>query len=102
MKKGDVIYISGKMTGLLDWGRDKFFAAEKKLLEKGAVVLNPARLPAGMPQERYMPICMAMLDQSDVIVRLDNWMESFGAQLERAYADYQGKEIIYEERIESL
>lgn len=102
MKKGDVIYISGKMTGLPDLGRGKFFDAEKKLREKGFAVLNPASLSEDMPRERYMPICLAMVAQADYVLVLDDWVDSIGAALEVAYADYQGIPIITEEGIEQL
>lgn len=91
-----VIYIAGRMRGLEDFGKAKFMAAEERLAGKGYIVLNPARLPANMPIERCMPICLAMLEQADCIYLLDNWEESEGAMLEMAYATFQKKHIIYE------
>lgn len=88
-----VVYIAGKMTGLPDLGREKFNEAEKRLTEKGYVVLNPARLPDGMPGNRYMPICFAMIDQADAVLMLNNWKDSPGATLEKAYAEYQNKMV---------
>lgn len=91
-----ILYIAGKMTGLPDKGRQEFMNAERILKEKyGRIILNPATLPDGMPGERYMPICMAMIDQADAVIMLPNWTESKGARLEREYAKYQGKTIIY-------
>lgn len=89
-----IVYIAGKMTGLEDKGRKKFAEAEN-VLKKSFVVLNPATLQDGMPRERYMPICLAMIDQADAIVMLDNWEDSPGAKLEKEYALYQGKEVLY-------
>lgn len=91
-----IIYIAGKMTGLPDLGREKFNAAEKDLRELGYIVLNPACLPVGLPSEGYLPICLAMLEQADGIYLLNNWTDSPGARLEKAYAEYQGKAIFYE------
>jgi len=91
-----VVYIAGKMMGLPDKGREKFNRAEERLIKKGYVVLNPARLPDGMPLERYMPICLAMLEASDAIYLLDNWEDSFGAKLENQYAVYQDKQTLFE------
>ena len=88
-----VAYIAGKMTGLPDKGRASFMAAEQLLTGKGYTVLNPARLPDDMPPERYMPICMAMIDQADELVLLGSWLASPGAQLEREYAAYQRKPV---------
>lgn len=90
-----IIYIAGKMTGLPDKGRKHFDEAEKVLEEQGHVVLNPAVLPDEMPGNRYMPICFAMIDQADAVCMLENWEESPGAKLEKAYAEYQGKKVAY-------
>lgn len=89
-----VVYIAGKMTGLEDKGRGKFAEAENEL-KKAFVVINPSVLPDGMPGDRYMPICFSMIDQADAIVMLDNWKDSPGAKLEKAYAEYQGKAVFY-------
>ena len=94
--KKKVIYIAGKMTGEPDMGRAKFNKMEKKIKASGHIPLNPARLPQGMPRERYMPICLAMIDKCDAIMMLDNWQQSPGAILEREYARYQGKSILYQ------
>jgi hypothetical protein len=37
-----------------------------------------------------------MLDGADAIYLFNNWEHSKGANLERAYADYQGKIMLYE------
>jgi len=88
-----VIYIAGPMSGLPDLGRKHFREAEKRLKEAGYIVLNPAVLPKGMEKDRYMPICLAMLEAADAVYMLQGWRSSAGAQMERAYAQYQGKEI---------
>lgn len=90
-----IVYIAGRMTGLPDKGRKTFNEAEEKLKAKGFTVLNPARLPDGMPPEKYMPICMAMIDAADMICMLDGWEISKGAYLERKYALYQGKTVVF-------
>lgn len=91
-----VVYIGGPMTGIPDKGRKAFAEAEKELLQEGYIVLNPAKLPDNMPAERYMPICLAMLEASDAIYMLDGWEASRGAAIERRYAEYQGKTLMYQ------
>ena len=60
-----IIYIAGKMRGLPDLGKAEFDAAAERLREEGHIVLNPAGLPVGMPIDRYMPICLAMVNAAD-------------------------------------
>lgn len=91
------IYIAGKMTGLPDKGRATFAREADRLRKAGHVVLNPAELPDGMPGDRYMPICLAMVSAADAVYALDNWNRSSGALLEIGYARYQGKPVIYQE-----
>ena len=92
-----VVYIAGKMANLPDLGKAKFAAAAKELREYGFVVLNPAEIPDGMPVIRYMPICLAMIDQADTVYALNNWKDSNGARIEVQYARYQGKNIVFQE-----
>lgn len=88
-----IIYIAGPMTGLKSANRPVFAEAAETLRSMGYVVLNPAVLPTGMPRERYMPICLAMLEQADIICMLPGWDTSRGAQLEIRYAKYQDKAV---------
>lgn len=88
-----VVYIAGPMTGLKSANRPAFAEAAETLRSMGYVVLNPAVLPTGMPRERYMPICLAMLEQADIICMLPGWETSGGAQIEYRYAKYQDKAI---------
>lgn len=100
-----VVYIAGKMAGLPDKGRVAFMEAQARLQQLGCVVLNPAVLPDGMPGNRYMPICLAMISQADALVLLDGWEDSPGANLEKEYAEYQKIQVYHmrsEEAIASL
>ena len=92
-----IVYIAGKMAGEDNWNWSRFKLAESILMQKGHIVLNPADLPNNMPKEKYMPICIAMLEASDAIYMLDGWRNSPGATLEKSYAEYQHKQIIYED-----
>jgi hypothetical protein len=95
-KPGKVIYIAGPMSGTEDLGRARFAAMEKRLRERGYAVLNPACLPTDLPEERYMPICLAMLHASDMVMMLDGWTGSFGASMERDFAMRCGRTVVYE------
>ena len=91
-----LIFLSGKMTGLSDYGRAAFRAAESELTDAGNDVLNPAILPACVQRERCLPITLAMLDAAEAVYMLRGWEDSPGARIEHEYAKYQGKTILYE------
>lgn len=91
--KKPTLYLAGRMRGLPDLGRAAFREAEAELTKQGYTVINPACLPTTLKPERYMPICMAMIDAADALCLLPGWKVSQGAQLEWQYAKYQGKRI---------
>lgn len=93
-----IVYLSGSISGCLDTYKTKFAEAEKFCRELGYIVINPAVLPHGLEPDRYMPICLAMLDAADAIFMIKGWGESRGAALELAYAEYQGKLVIHDTR----
>lgn len=90
------IYIAGPMSGFAEHNRPAFYDAQHILQSLGGEVnvLNPAVLPATLPDKVYMPICTAMVEASDVVYLLDGWELSAGAKVERAYAKRQGKIIV--------
>lgn len=94
-----IVYIAGKMSGLPDLGRENFRRLEKKLTDRGHVVLNPAVLPVGLRPESYMPICLAMIDAADAVCIGNGWETSKGAKIELRYAEYQGKLVFYEDEL---
>ena len=77
--------------------RLKFAKVQKMLENKGHIIINPAMLPVGLDNDKYMPICLSMIDGADAIYLFNNWEHSKGALLEKSYAEYQGKEVIYGE-----
>ena len=102
-----VVYIAGPMSGIAEHNRPAFFSAQAVLRSLGGdvTVLNPAVLPATLPDKSYMPICTAMIEASDVIYLLDGWELSAGAKAERAYAKRQDKIIVqqkYARKIEQI
>ena len=90
------VYIAGKITGDKDY-KIKFCRAEVKMRNEGYKVLNPSFLPEGLERRQYMDICFAMIRQSDAVYFLKDWKESEGAKIEHALAEYEEREIIYEE-----
>ena len=95
-KRPAIVYVSGPITGHDDYIL-QFADAQERLEMAGYIVLNPADLPQGMSPEKYMPICMAMLEQADAVYMLQGWETSKGASVECLMAQYQGKQILYEE-----
>jgi hypothetical protein len=88
------IYIAGKITGDANY-KNKFNAAEQKLLRDGHIVLNPAVWTDGMTREEYMTMDLAMLRVADAAYFLKDYEESAGAMLEHHYCEYVNKAIIY-------
>lgn len=91
-----VIYVSGPITGRPGYNHMAFLRAHAALTREGHTVLDPTCLPVDLPEKAYLPICMAMLEQSEAIYLLEGWEDSLGAQAELAYAKRQGKVIIYQ------
>lgn len=85
------IYIAGKITGD-DGYRAKFQEAAKNLEALGHVVLNPAILPAGLAEQDYMQITLAMLNAADMAVFLPDYQKSAGATIEWAWCKRIGKD----------
>lgn len=90
-----IIYIAGQISGRDNY-KQFFDDAQIRLEQEGHIVINPSFLPVGLETDRYLPICLPMLDASDAIYLLKGWETSKGACLERLYAEYQGKKIIKE------
>lgn len=88
MIPGSSIYLSGPMSGLPDFNRPAFFAAESALLAIGAVcVFNPARQPAGLTWEEYLRRDLdglrgCLYSPRPLLVRLPGWQRSRGASIE--------------------
>lgn len=89
------IYLSGAMASCMDTYQQIFANKQYELEHAGHIVVNPAALPVGLDSDRYMPICLSMLDAADAIYLFNDWEHSKGALLEKAYAEYQGKEVLY-------
>lgn len=90
------VYLAGPMTGLPDYNRPAFFAAEKVLQGYGHTVLNPAVLPNGLEYHEYIRISKAMLMCADSVYLLEGWENSNGAINERTLAIALNKIIEYQ------
>lgn len=86
------LYIAGQIKGIRNY-KERFDAAERAAKSYGWAVLNPAKLPKGLPIDSYLPICLAMVNMADAVLLLDGWEQSAGATIERLFAGYQGKRI---------
>jgi len=81
-----VAYISGPITLDPEY-KEKFARAERYLIKKDYIVLNPALLPEGMPHDRYLPINDAMIAAANVVFFMHGWRKSLGClhEWETAY-----------------
>jgi hypothetical protein len=94
---GKIVYIAGPMTGLPDYNRAAFFAAEVDLKKLGAKVLNPAYAPDGLQSHAsYMRIALAMVAEAECMFVLDNWHGSKGVAMEMDLAGRKGIPIEYQ------
>lgn len=72
--------------------RAHFTMAQKALEQAGHhVALNPAMLRAKLPENKYLPIALAMLSVADAVFYLNGWANSDVAQLEFALARHLDK-----------
>ena len=91
------VYISGPIRSCMNVYKHRFERVQKRLEANGHIVINPATLPIGLDEDKYMPICMAMIDAADAIYLFGDWRNSRGAMLEKAYAEYQQKAILFDD-----
>ena len=108
--KGRRVYLSGPMTGMEDWNRTTFDAAEKRLVCEPFDVMwiyNPADHIAEMRKWSHDRCLMASIRALcsrrpgpqhsiaayDVLVSLPRWERSEGATLERYVAQRVGIEV---------
>lgn len=88
-----VVLLSGPISGV-PLVEDRFGKVERNLVAQGFQVLNPAGLPAGLPERTYMDICCAYLRAADAVYMLEGWSRSEGAIAERALAAKLGLRIM--------
>jgi hypothetical protein len=95
------IFISGPITGIINFNRDAFDRAETMLTEQGHAVMNPIKLhpanPNSFDAREYLHICRAMIDVCDAVYFLEGWERSDGARIEMWHAFEQDKQMLFEE-----
>lgn len=90
------IYISGEISSCLDTYKEVFKKKQEELEQKGHVVINPSAIPLESESSSYLHICLAMIDESEAIYMLDGFDDSKKALVEMLYADYQGKQLLFD------
>ena len=104
IKKTDIVYISGPMTGYHLYNYPLFFAVEGLLKKYFACkVLNPARHEDGLEYEKYMKRAMLDVQLCDCIVLLPGWLSSRGASREVAEGQrLQKRFLLYDEILTAI
>lgn len=92
------VYIAGPMTGLPEFNRPAFLAAEKAIAKEGFHVLNPAHNKSN-DWNGYMRLALNQLVDADIVFFLRGWRNSKGASLEHKIAEELGILIRYESDI---
>lgn len=98
------LYLSGPMSGLPEFNYPAFKAATERLRSQGHAVVSPHEIPADCPGcantghehswAEHMRVDLAALLTCDVIVLLEGWQQSRGAQLEKTVAEAIGLMVI--------
>ena len=94
------IYLSGKISGVSDFGVAQFAEAEARWSAAGWEVVNPTKHFGGktdLPRATYMKKDIAALLGSDAIGMLSGWPDSNGATLERKIAMECGLSVFYDQ-----
>ena len=91
--EGSIVYLSGPMTGRLNFNFAQFDAWAAELRNAGAVVLNPAETAGGathLPREWYFRMDFAVIGNAEAVVLMPGWDNSRGATIEALYANELG------------
>src|SRR3990167_4416251 len=105
-----LIYVAGKYKADTQEGvAENIHHAARvgfELWEKGWAVITPhlnttfsgiAEFAEIQMKSMWLWGDLRIVEACDAIIMLDNWKDSNGAKVEKAYAEYLGKEIFYEE-----
>lgn len=104
-KKKVNVFLAGPIAGVPDY-KENFAEAERIVREKYDCfdVWNPTELPSCRPVEYYMDTCLSKVGELSflmkqfgskcVVVALPNIGKGSGANVEIAYAEYLGIEVV--------
>lgn len=97
MDKDSKVYLSGPITGTVDY-KERFKRVQRELWNQGfSWVVNPAEIishyPMGMTYDQIMGQCYSMMSLCDTILLLPGWRASQGCRAEESYARAHGMEI---------
>jgi len=94
------VYISGPISSHPDGNQAAFYAAASRIIEEGALPINPHDvcylLPPCSTWTEYMKKNIPALCSSDSIFMLRGWWRSRGARLEWVIARGLGYKVRYE------
>lgn len=103
LSRDDIVYIAGPMSGCKLFNYPAFFAMEGLLKKEfGCKVLNPARQPNGLTYEEYMKRAFEDVRKASVVVMLNNWTLSDGAQREYHLAKFEQIKVISQIQVEKF
>jgi hypothetical protein len=90
------VYISGPMTGYVDFNKPRFNQEADRLRSLGYDVVNPAELNPDptTPWQQCLRKDIAELVTCDALVMIEGWERSNGAHLEIHIAHRVGMEIV--------
>lgn len=97
------VYISGKITGLLEEEyQANFAAAEEELRENGYNPINPLKIKHPPGTEKwcdYMRGDIKVLCDCDAIYMLTNYKDSKGATVELSVANYLELDVMHQHKL---
>lgn len=102
-----VIYLSGQMSGLPDYGVSEFAKYAQKYRDLGHRVISPSEMDVIPPENgRYREFLArdaeAILRRAEAVYMLPNWVYSKGATAERILAETVGIPVFCAERDEAF
>lgn len=88
MTTGKRIFISGPMSGYLNYNRAAFAEAARHLRNAGYTPINPGNLRLGPDAEwqDYMLESLKLLNTAEAVALLPKWQLSDGARIEKLWA----------------
>lgn len=97
IRKGDLVYIAGPMTGMPNNNHESFNLMEHLLKQRGATVMNPCDHDVpDKPYEILLQMAFQKMLLARIVVFLLGWKNSTGAKREHQIAKWLKYTIYYE------